>query len=104
VARGLMILLVKPVSLMATHWRFMEGAFGSGVSMRRRAASYAAAKTVRNIDVVRRQQTNSTHSLPGVRLTASPISFDPYGRTIAICSAGGTDLGEWLVRKGLALA
>jgi endonuclease YncB( thermonuclease family) len=22
---------------------------------------------------------------------------------IAICSAGGTDLGEWLVRKGLAL-
>ena len=70
-----MILLVKSVSLMATHWRFMEGAFGSGVSMRRRAASCAAAKTVRNIDVVRRRQTTSTHSLPGVRLTAR--SFAP---------------------------
>jgi len=36
-------------------------------------------------------------------VSCSPVSFDPYGRTIAICSAGGTDLGEWLVRKGLAL-
>jgi len=31
-------------------------------------------------------------------VSCSPVSFDPYGRTIAICSAGGTDLGEWLVR------
>src|SRR5262249_52764697 len=32
----------------------------------------------------------------------SPLSLDQYGRTVATCSVGGTDLGEWLVRKGLA--
>jgi endonuclease YncB( thermonuclease family) len=32
-----------------------------------------------------------------------PLSLDPYGRTVATCSVGGTDLGEWLVRNGLAL-
>jgi endonuclease YncB( thermonuclease family) len=32
-----------------------------------------------------------------------PFSLDRYGRTVATCSVAGTDLGEWLVRKGLAL-
>ncbi len=32
-----------------------------------------------------------------------PISHDKYGRTVATCSTGGADLGEWLVRQGLAL-
>lgn len=32
-----------------------------------------------------------------------PLNLDPYGRTVATCSVGGTDLGEWLVRNGLAL-
>ena len=32
-----------------------------------------------------------------------PISLDQYGRTVATCSVGGLDLGEWLVRNGLAL-
>jgi endonuclease YncB( thermonuclease family) len=32
-----------------------------------------------------------------------PISLDRYGRTVATCSVGGTDLGEWLVKEGLAL-
>jgi endonuclease YncB( thermonuclease family) len=32
-----------------------------------------------------------------------PINLDPYGRTVATCSVGGADLGEWLVRNGLAL-
>src|SRR5580692_3883429 len=32
-----------------------------------------------------------------------PISLDQYGRTVATCSVGGADLGEWLVRNGLAL-
>ena len=32
-----------------------------------------------------------------------PISLDRYGRTVATCSVGGVDLGEWLVRNGLAL-
>lgn len=36
-------------------------------------------------------------------VSCSPVSSDPYGRTVAACSVGGTDLGEWLVRKGLAL-
>jgi endonuclease YncB( thermonuclease family) len=32
-----------------------------------------------------------------------PISLDQYGRTVAKCSVGGADLGDWLVRNGLAL-
>jgi endonuclease YncB( thermonuclease family) len=32
-----------------------------------------------------------------------PISLDRYGRTVATCSVGGADLGQWLVRNGLAL-
>jgi len=32
-----------------------------------------------------------------------PLSLDPYGRTVATCSVHGADLGEWLVRNGLAL-
>ncbi|UPK40444.1 thermonuclease family protein [Bradyrhizobium sp. 186] len=32
-----------------------------------------------------------------------PISMDQYGRTVAICTVGDADLGEWLVRSGLAL-
>ena len=32
-----------------------------------------------------------------------PVSFDQYGRTVATCSVGGTDLGEWLISHGLAL-
>jgi endonuclease YncB( thermonuclease family) len=36
-------------------------------------------------------------------VNCSPVNIDQYGRTIATCSVGSTDLGEWLVRKGLAL-
>ena len=32
-----------------------------------------------------------------------PISLDQYRRTVAPCTVGGVDLGEWLVRNGLAL-
>ena len=32
-----------------------------------------------------------------------PASLDQHGRTAATCSVGGVDLGEWLVRNGLAL-
>jgi endonuclease YncB( thermonuclease family) len=32
-----------------------------------------------------------------------PINLDRYGRTVATCSVGGTDVGEWLVQNGLAL-
>jgi endonuclease YncB( thermonuclease family) len=36
-------------------------------------------------------------------VSCTPISLDQYGRTVATCSVGGVDLGEWLVRNGLAL-
>ncbi|WP_346771878.1 thermonuclease family protein [Bradyrhizobium sp. 170] len=36
-------------------------------------------------------------------VNCSPVSSDPYARSVAICSVGGTNLGEWLVRKGLAV-
>jgi endonuclease YncB( thermonuclease family) len=32
-----------------------------------------------------------------------PLNLDPYRRTVAACSVRGADLGEWLVRNGLAL-
>jgi endonuclease YncB( thermonuclease family) len=32
-----------------------------------------------------------------------PISLDQYRRTVATCSVGDIDLGEWLARNGLAL-
>jgi endonuclease YncB( thermonuclease family) len=32
-----------------------------------------------------------------------PLNLDQYGRTVATCSISGIDLGEWLVRNGLAL-
>jgi endonuclease YncB( thermonuclease family) len=32
-----------------------------------------------------------------------PISPDRYGRTVATCLVGDQDLGDWLVRNGLAL-
>jgi endonuclease YncB( thermonuclease family) len=41
--------------------------------------------------------------IAGRPVNCSPISLDRYGRTVASCSVGGADLGEWLVRKGLAL-
>ena len=36
-------------------------------------------------------------------VSCTPISLDQYGRTVATCTAGATDLGEWLVSNGLAL-
>ncbi len=36
-------------------------------------------------------------------VSCKPVSQDQYGRTVATCSVGGIDLGEWLVRGGLAL-
>ena len=36
-------------------------------------------------------------------VSCNPINLDRYGRTVARCSVGGADLGEWLVRKGLAV-
>jgi endonuclease YncB( thermonuclease family) len=36
-------------------------------------------------------------------VNCTPMNLDQYGRTVATCSTGGADLGEWLVRSGLAL-
>ena len=36
-------------------------------------------------------------------VSCTPVSLDQYGRTVATCSAGDVDLGDWLVRNGLAL-
>jgi endonuclease YncB( thermonuclease family) len=36
-------------------------------------------------------------------VSCAPVSLDQYGRTVATCSVGGADLGEWLARNGLAL-
>ena len=36
-------------------------------------------------------------------VNCTPTAEDQYGRTIATCPVGGADIGEWLVRNGLAL-
>lgn len=36
-------------------------------------------------------------------ITCSPRGTDRYRRVVAACSAGGVDLGRWLVGEGLAL-
>ena len=41
--------------------------------------------------------------ISGKSVSCTPISLDQYGRTVATCSVNGTDLGQWLVSKGLAL-
>jgi endonuclease YncB( thermonuclease family) len=41
--------------------------------------------------------------IPRRPVNCVPFSLDRYGRTVATCSVDGADIGEWLVRKGLAL-
>jgi endonuclease YncB( thermonuclease family) len=41
--------------------------------------------------------------IAGRPVNCLPISLDRYGRTVATCSVGDADLGDWLVRNGLAL-
>ncbi len=41
--------------------------------------------------------------IAGRPVNCVPIALDRYGRTVATCSIAGDDLGEWLVRNGLAL-
>jgi endonuclease YncB( thermonuclease family) len=36
-------------------------------------------------------------------INCNPISLDRYERTVASCTVGSADIGEWLVRNGLAL-
>lgn len=37
-------------------------------------------------------------------VTCDPRDTDRYGRTVAVCSAGGANLNAWMVREGWALA
>jgi endonuclease YncB( thermonuclease family) len=41
--------------------------------------------------------------IAGRPVNCMPISLDRYGRTVATCSVGGADLGDWLVRNGFAM-
>lgn len=40
--------------------------------------------------------------IAGRPVSCEPVSRDVYGRTVATCSVNGVDLGDWLVRGGLA--
>jgi endonuclease YncB( thermonuclease family) len=37
-------------------------------------------------------------------VTCIPKDKDRYGRVVAVCKAGDTDFGEWMVKRGWALA
>jgi hypothetical protein len=64
-----------------------DPASACGASTLRKAASFAEAR----IASTRRP------------VSCTPVSLDQYGRTVATCSVGDIDLGEWLVRNGLAI-
>ena len=68
-----------------------------------KAPSFVVAKTAFNTGAARKQRTNSTFSSRVGLLAAHLISLDQYGRTVATCTVGDTDLGHWLVSNGLAL-
>jgi endonuclease YncB( thermonuclease family) len=40
--------------------------------------------------------------IAGRSVSCEGVGRDQYGRVVAVCSVGGTDLGEWLVSAGLA--
>ncbi len=40
----------------------------------------------------------------GKEVACEPRDTDRYGRTVAACTVDGTDLGDWLVRHGWAVA
>ncbi len=40
----------------------------------------------------------------GKEVVCEPRDTDRYGRTVAACTVDGTDLGDWLVRNGWAIA
>ena len=72
------------------------------------------------IDAPERRQTCSAHGeswacgaeaaralaafIAGRRVECAASDTDRYGRTVAVCSAGGTDLNAWMVAQGWALA
>ncbi|WP_315718281.1 MULTISPECIES: thermonuclease family protein [unclassified Bradyrhizobium] len=39
----------------------------------------------------------------GKTVTCAARDVDEYGRTVAVCSSAGFDIGDWLVRRGLAI-
>jgi endonuclease YncB( thermonuclease family) len=41
--------------------------------------------------------------IEGRPINCVPVSLDQYGQTFAVCSVNGVDLGDWLIRNGLAL-
>ncbi|MGY8631319.1 thermonuclease family protein [Bradyrhizobium sp. 14AA] len=41
--------------------------------------------------------------LEGKTVTCAARELDQYGRTVAICTASNLDIGDWLVRRGLAI-
>jgi endonuclease YncB( thermonuclease family) len=43
-------------------------------------------------------------ALAGGAVSCTPKGVDKYGRTLALCTAGGADLGATLVAEGLALS
>ena len=95
------IVETKPASSTETHWKSTVTAFASGASMRLRAPQLCRGE---DSDQYRcgAQAANDLDAFIAKR----PVNcnrLDRYGRTVATCTVGDVDLGEWLVRNGLAL-
>ena len=85
------------------HWKFVERTSDYGASTRPRAASYAVARIAPNTRCGAQAANDLDAYIARRPVNCVPLSLDRYGRTVATCSVDGADLGEWLVRNGLAL-
>jgi endonuclease YncB( thermonuclease family) len=52
----------------------------------------------------RRATTALMEFLDGKTVACKDVGRDGYGRTLGICSAGGVDINDWMVREGWAMA
>jgi endonuclease YncB( thermonuclease family) len=52
------------------------------------------------VNLYQRAANELDRFIAGRTVRCAPSGTDSYGRTVATCSAGGTDLGEHMVREG----
>ena len=88
---------------MATRWRYTAPASGYRVSTLRKAVSFAEARIASSIGAGAKAANDLDAFIASRSLNCIPTSLDQYRRTVATCSIGDVDLGEWLVRNGLAI-
>ena len=81
----------------------MDRAFACGESMRRESSQLCRGDDSLQYRCGAKAANDLDAFIAGRPVNCLPLSLDRYGRTVATCSVGGADLGDWLVRNSLAL-